>query len=124
MHIDSTGVRETELYEVKTSAELLDFSVKNIEEVLPGLELRAMSLKKIGDQSFMGIGVSSITQRKSFTQEYMEHAHGATLGWWNHMVETLITLARGLKIPAAAIVTAMEKALERSEGFYFGIGFS
>lgn len=87
MHIDSTGVRETELYEVKTSAELLDFSVKNIEEVLPGLELRAMSLKKIGDQSFMGIGVSSITQRKSFTQEYMEHAHGATLGWWNHTTE-------------------------------------
>lgn len=35
----------------------------------------------------MGIGVSSITQRKSFTQEYMEHAHGATLGWWNHTTE-------------------------------------
>lgn len=30
-------------------------------------------------------------------------------------VETLITLARGLKIPAAAIVTAMEKALESTE---------
>lgn len=35
----------------------------------------------------MGIGVSSITQRKSFTKEYMEHAHGATLGWWNHTIE-------------------------------------
>lgn len=46
-----------------------------------------MALKKIGDQSFMGIGVSSITQRKSFTKEYMEHAHGATLGWWNHTIE-------------------------------------
>ena len=46
-----------------------------------------MSLKKIGDQSFMGIGVPSITQRISFTQAYMEHAHGATLGWWNHTKE-------------------------------------
>ena len=35
----------------------------------------------------MGIGVPSITQRISFTQEYMDHAHGATLGWWNHTKE-------------------------------------
>ena len=87
MHIDSTGVKETELYEVKASEELLEFAKKNISQVLPGLEMRAMSLKKIGDQSFMGIGVPSITQRKSFTKEYMEQAHGATLGWWNHTKE-------------------------------------
>ena len=87
MHIDSTGVKETELYEIKASEELLSFAKKNINDVLPELELRAMALKKIGDQSFMGIGVSSITQRKSFTKEYMEHAHGATLGWWNHTIE-------------------------------------
>lgn len=71
MHIDSTGVKETELYEIKASEELLGFAKKNINDVLPELELRAMALKKIGDQSFMGIGVSSITQRKSFTKEYM-----------------------------------------------------
>lgn len=87
MHIDSTGVKETELYEIKASEEYLPFAMKNINEVLPELQLRAMPLKKIGDQSFMGIGVSSITQRKSFTKEYMEHAHGATLGWWNHTIE-------------------------------------
>ena len=71
MHIDSTGVKETELYEIKASEELLSFAKKNINDVLPELELRAMALKKIGDQSFMGIGVSSITQRKSFTKEYI-----------------------------------------------------
>ena len=86
-HIDSTGVRETELFEIKASEELLDFAKANAKEVLPQMELRAMSLKKIGDQSFMGIGVPSITQRISFTQEYMDHAHGATLGWWNHTKE-------------------------------------
>lgn len=87
MHIDSTGVRETELFEIKASEELLDFAKANAAKVLPQMELRAMSLKKIGDQSFMGIGVPSITQRISFTQAYMEHAHGATLGWWNHTKE-------------------------------------
>lgn len=73
MHIDSTGVKETELYEIKASEELLSFAKKNINDVLPELELRAMALKKIGDQSFMGIGVSSITQRKSFTKEYIKY---------------------------------------------------
>lgn len=87
MHIDSTGVGETELYEIKASEELLGYAERNVNAVLPELELRSMSLKKIGDQSFMGIGVSSITQRKSFTKAYMEHAHGATLGWWNHTRE-------------------------------------
>lgn len=86
-HIDSTGVRETELFEIKASEELLAFAKANAREVLPQMQLRAMSLKKIGDQSFMGIGVPSITQRVSFTQEYMNHAHGATLGWWNHTKE-------------------------------------
>ena len=84
MHIDSTGVRETELFEIKASEELLEFAKANAKRVLPQMELRATSLKKIGDQSFMGIGIPSITQRISFTQAYMDHAHGATLGWWNH----------------------------------------
>lgn len=80
MHIDSTGVKETELYEIKASEELLGFAKKNINDVLPELELRAMALKKIGDQSFMGIGVSSITQRKSFTKEYACFAFTTLLG--------------------------------------------
>lgn len=87
MHIDSTGVRETELFEIKASEELLELAKCNARAVLPDRELRAMSLKKIGDQSFMGIGIPSITQRMSFTKEYMDRAHGATLGWWNHTKE-------------------------------------
>ena len=87
MHIDSTGVRDTQLFEIKASEELLEFAADNARQMLPGRELRTMSLKKIGDQSFMGIGIPSITQRMSFTKEYMDHAHGATLGWWNHTKE-------------------------------------
>lgn len=87
MHIDSTGVRDTQLFEIKASEELLEFAADNARRMLPGRELRTMSLKKIGDQSFMGIGIPSITQRMSFTKEYMDHAHGATLGWWNHTRE-------------------------------------
>lgn len=35
----------------------------------------------------MGIGIPAVTQRMSFTQEDMDKAHGATLGWWNHTKE-------------------------------------
>ncbi len=87
MHIDSTGVGETEIFEIKASRELLNFAKDNYFAIEGKKDIRAMALKKIGDQSFMGIGIPSITQRMSFTQEYMEKAHGATLGWWNHTKE-------------------------------------
>ena len=84
VHIDSTGVENTKLFEIKASDEMLEYAKVNFSQVLPGTELRAMSLKKIGDQSYMGIGIPSVAQRMSFTQADMEASHGATLGWWNH----------------------------------------
>lgn len=109
LHIDSTGVSETELYEIKASEELLAFAETNARCELPDKEFRVMPLKKIGDQSFMGIGVPSITERMSFTKEYMEKAHGATLGWWNHTKEDGVdkcdpeTLAADTRITLATI---------------------
>lgn len=87
INIDSTGVRETEIFEIKASDELLDFAEKNAQDVLRSDVMRVMPLKKIGDQSLMGIGVPAIAQRMSFTQEVMDRNHGATLGWWNHTRE-------------------------------------
>ncbi len=46
-----------------------------------------MTLKKIGDQSFMGISIPRFARGFPFTEEDMEKAHGATLGWWNHTKE-------------------------------------
>ena len=83
MHIDSTGVDETSIYEIKSSDELLQFATDNVHALIPG-GLRSMTLKKIGDQSFRGIGTPAVAQRMSFTKEAMAYAHGATLGWWNH----------------------------------------
>lgn len=87
VNIDSTGVSETELFEIKASEELLALATDTVGRGLPGTEIRAMSLKKIGDQSFMGIGIPAVAQRMSFSQEYMDRNHGATLGWWNHTRE-------------------------------------
>jgi len=85
-NIDSTGMGEATLYEIKTSAEYRDFAVENAKSLLSE-ELRIQNLTKIGDQSFLGIGVPGTAQRMSYTKEYMEYNCGATLGWWNHTCE-------------------------------------
>lgn len=85
-NIDSTGMGEATLYEIKTSAEYRDFAVDNARSILTE-ELRVQNLTKIGDQSFLGIGVPGTAQRMSYTREYMEKNCGATLGWWNHTCE-------------------------------------
>ena len=86
VNVDSTGMGEATLYEIKASDELYDYMEKHTREILD-CDLRITGLGKIGDQSFMGIGVPATAQRMSYTKEYMEHAHGATLGWWNHTKE-------------------------------------
>ena len=86
VNVDSTGMREATLYEIKASDELYDFMENHARGILD-CDLRMTGLGKIGDQSFMGIGIPATAQRMSFTKEYMEHAHGATLGWWNHTKE-------------------------------------
>lgn len=117
VNIDSTGVKDTEIFEIKSSEELHDFSFENARQFLD-TDIRTMSLKKIGDQSFMGLGIPAVTQRMSFTREVMDRNHGATLGWWNHTNEdgldksdidilekdTVTTLALVLKLANAAIL--------------------
>ena len=117
MHIDSTGVKDTKIQEIKASKELLNFSVDNYREVEGDKPIRAMALKKIGDQSFMGIGIPSVTQRISFSAEDMEKAHGATLGWWNHTCEDSLDkcdrdiLVRDTKITLRLILALAEEVL-------------
>jgi hypothetical protein len=86
VNIDSTGLGEATVYEIKTAEEYASFSVSNAEEYLTE-SIRTQRLTKIGDQSFMGIGIPGIAQRMSYTEEYMKRNSGATLGWWNHTKE-------------------------------------
>jgi len=88
VNIDSTGLGDAVLYEVKASDELYDFTYRNARAILPpDMAIRMMGLPKIGDQSFFGIGVPSTAQRMSYTDEYIKSSHGVTLGWWNHTSE-------------------------------------
>lgn len=86
MHIDSTGLLYANKLEIKISDELSRFARRNVAAI-EDKDLRMMPLHKIGDQSFMGIGIPSVCQRVSYTEEYLAKTHGATIGWWNHTKE-------------------------------------
>jgi hypothetical protein len=85
-NIDSPGMKGGVRYEAVASRELNGFVKKALREVLdeePGVS----DLRKIGDQSFLGIGIPSISGRMALSPENIKKNHGATLGWWNHTIE-------------------------------------
>lgn len=86
MHIDSPGMKDASLFEIKCGDELIKFA-EDKAKAISNTPLRVMRLKKIGDMSCLGIGIPGICQRMAYTQEEMDKQHGATLGWWNHTLE-------------------------------------
>lgn len=90
--IDSTGLKGATRYDVEVSRELATYAhdsvIKSTGQDVPGVFMR-----KVGDQSFFGIGVPSIMSRMCYTYEEIEANHGAMLGWWNHTTEDDMTKA-------------------------------
>ena len=45
---------------------------------------------KIGDTSFLGVGVPMLTSLATYDPEYLKQTANATLGWWHHTVENTL----------------------------------
>lgn len=86
INIDSTGMLYAVQYECTASREIRDFTKGVIGEIL-GEDTDVLPLNKFGDQSFFGIGITSIVGRMGMSEEYIEKTHGANLGWWNHTIK-------------------------------------
>ena len=86
INIDSTGMLYAVQYECTASREVMDFTKGKIWEILKE-NTNVLPLNKFGDQSFFGIGITSIVGRMGMSDEYIEKTHGANLGWWNHTIK-------------------------------------
>lgn len=86
INIDSTGMLHAVQYECTASREVMDFTRDKIKEIL-NEDTNVLPLNKFGDQSFFGVGVTSIVGRMGMSDEYIEKTHGANLGWWNHTIK-------------------------------------
>ncbi len=90
--IDSPGIIRATRYLAYTSPELKGFTQSTLKDLLRE-EVIVSNLKKIGDQSFMGLGLPSIYGRMSLSEEEIKKENGATLGWWNHTLEDTLDKA-------------------------------
>jgi hypothetical protein len=90
--IDSPGIIRASRYLAYTSSELRDFTQNSLKDMLAE-EVIISDLKKIGDQSFMGLGLPSIYGRMALSEKEIRENNGATLGWWNHTIEDTLDKA-------------------------------
>lgn len=106
INVDSPGMRGSNRYEARSSTELANFHLEVEREVL-NEGTKHKRLLHVGDQSFMGIGVPSITGRTEFTPEEIKFWHGANLGPWHHSDEmTLDKMDVSLMLKAMRVYVA------------------
>lgn len=86
INVDSPGMKGTNRYSVTSSTELARFH-QAVERDILGEETVRKRLTHVGDQSFMGIGVPSLSGRTEYPPEMVKAWHGANLAPWHHSDE-------------------------------------
>ena len=85
VNIDSVGMRGTSEFHVNSCPELAGFAERLSAEVFgQTLPQKVTTLRRVGDQSFFGLGLAAMTGRHSYGGDVVKAHNGATLGWYNH----------------------------------------
>lgn len=93
INVDSPGLKGADIFSVNSSLEVVSFHKAVEAEILSGEKTERKSLVRIGDQSFLGIGIPSIAARTHYSPEQIKAWNGATHGWWHHSDEMTIEFA-------------------------------
>ena len=83
INVDSPGMKDSSIYAVSSSPEIARFH-QAIDKKLYDGEVQRRRLAHTGDQSFMGIGVPSLSGRTEYSAEQIKRWHGANLAPWHH----------------------------------------
>lgn len=84
-NVDSVGMKNTTEFQINSCPELAGHSRRIATECFgETVAVKQSDLKRVGDQSFFGIGVPAVTGRHMFSAEMVRAENGATLGWFNH----------------------------------------
>lgn len=85
VNIDSVGMKGTTEFHINSCPELTGYSQSLARAVFAdALPQKVMTLRRVGDQSFFGVGVPAVTGRHSYSADVVKSQNGATLGWYNH----------------------------------------
>ena len=83
LNLDTVGMLGATRWGVQSSDETVRWH-QHVEQQYLSVSSTQEALARIGDQSFFGIGVPSVSARFEHSTEQIAAWHGATLGWWNH----------------------------------------
>lgn len=84
-NIDSVGMKGSTEFHINACPELQTFSSSIAKECFGDqLPIETTDMRRVGDQSFFGVGVSAVTGRHMYAKDVIERENGATLGWYNH----------------------------------------
>lgn len=109
INVDSPGMKGTRIYAVSSSPEVMRFHQALDRKMYDG-EIRRRRLAHTGDQSFMGIGIPSLSGRTEYTPEEIKSWHGANLAPWHHSDEMTLDkmdvglMKKAMKVYAAYLV--------------------
>ncbi|MGA2956986.1 MAG: M28 family metallopeptidase [Thermodesulfobacteriota bacterium] len=109
INVDSPGMRGTNRYSATSSTEIARFHQALEREIL-GEESRRKRLTHVGDQSFMGIGIPSLSGRTEYDPKLIESWHGANLAPWHHSDEMTLdkmdieVMLKSMKVYVAYLV--------------------
>lgn len=87
INVDSPGLMGATEYNTRSSTELLRFHREVEAQVLPGVHCRRVRLTRIGDMSFVGLGIPTLSPRMAYTEDQVKKWNGAELGPWHHSTE-------------------------------------
>ncbi|MBI4528271.1 MAG: M28 family peptidase [Deltaproteobacteria bacterium] len=87
INVDSPGLVGATEYNTRSSSELLRFHKEVEAKLLPGVHCRRVRLTRIGDMSFVGLGVPTLSPRMAYSEEQVKAWNGADLGPWHHSIE-------------------------------------
>jgi Iap family predicted aminopeptidase len=89
VNIDSPGSRSGTILRARNMAELEEFNFRNIEEVLGTRPTSSSRPGKVGDESFVGIGVPSVNASNRIPADSPDRgvADGSGGSWWWHSTE-------------------------------------
>ncbi len=87
INVDSPGLVGATEYNTRSSSELLRFHKEVEAKLLPGVHCRRVRLTRIGDMSFVGLGMPTLSPRMAYPEEQVKAWNGADLGPWHHSIE-------------------------------------
>lgn len=89
--VDSPGVRGATVQRIRSMDELRDFNLARMDE-LKQREVSLLYPAKAGDQSFWGVGISSMSLNSELPKDHPDRAPvgGSGGGWWWHTPDDTI----------------------------------